>query len=166
MDPDPHRETTVPTQYDRGDTRQLFESIFYDIVRDPRQRDRVIVFAVQRQPQDGLGIGVRLCDHRLFDVHRQPAANPRDPVADVVRGGLDIPIQFEFDRDPRRLFLARRRHVLDAFDPVDRTFDDLGHRGFDNLCRSTVIHGDDRNFWRIDVGHFAVLQPRGRDQAD
>ena len=123
----PPPTVTCPTPVD---LRDLLREHGVRGVEDLRERQRV---ARQREDEDRRVGGVDLAVRRLErQVRRQLAARRGDGRLDVARGGVDVPVEIELQRDRRRPERARRGHLGQPGDAseaaLERRRDRGGHR--------------------------------------
>src|SRR5205823_10527046 len=97
--PYPHREAPLAEHPRAADTRQTLQPRFHQAVGHVGQLHQVVVRAAQGQPEEWLGVGLLLRDHRLEHVDRQPPPHPRYLVAHVLRSDVDGPVEVELQDD-------------------------------------------------------------------
>jgi hypothetical protein len=101
----------------------------------------------------------------LLHLVRQPPLGLRDAVLHVDRRDVEVAGEIERDRDRRRAIVAaRRRHVLHAFDAVDRLLERVGHRRFDRLGIGAVVERGHLHARRRQLGKLRDRQRRDRDR--
>jgi hypothetical protein len=110
----------------------------------------VVLLAGERDPHDGLRVGIALGDDRLVDLFGELVARAGHAVAHVVRSRLDVLAELELDGDLRDLLAAQRGHDLHALDAVHLVFEDVGDRRLDDFRRSARKHGRDGHDRRVD----------------
>ncbi len=109
----------------------------------------------QGVPHEGTGIGVLLLDFDILDLRRQTVGNPRNGIADIIGGGLDVPAQIEGDRYAGISIARGRLDQINAVDSRELVLDDLGDAVFNHFrVRSGIFHGD-RNHRLVNIRKFA-----------
>ena len=76
------------------------------VLGQSRQFDRRVAVAVERAPDNRLGVGILFGNDRLSDVLRQLAADARDAVTHILRRDVNIARKIELDADRADTFTA------------------------------------------------------------
>ena len=163
--PDPHRRTgpAYAGIGNAGDRREAIGDVALGVVGQfhPVQHRTPHVDVHGRAC-----IGVLFADLRRAHVLRQIAHGPRDPVADIVRGGVDIAVEVELQVDARAAVGTRRTQCLYALDAADLILDHRGDPAFNDVGRRAGIGGADGNDRRRHVRIFPQRQEVERKDAE
>ena len=163
---DAHRVLAFAADLHIGHAGQGLQTRLDDAVGVIRNRERRYRLAREREPDDGIGVGLDLGDHRLVDVVGQTRAHARHPVAHIGRRTIDIARELEAHRDLARFIARSRGQGLDAFDARERILERLGDLAFDDLGRSAAVIGADIDHRLVDLRIFAHRQTRVRHRAN
>ena len=118
------------------------------------------------QEDDRFRVEIGLADLGRIGLLGQVAGETRHPVADVVRGLVDVSLRSELEVDARAPVGALRGDLGDPLDTSDAVLDDLGDLGLDDVGRGSEVFGLDGHDRRLDVGQLADGQPRRGEQTE
>src|SRR6185503_16452651 len=125
-----------------------------DVVGHERGRP----IARQRDPEDGLVLGVLLGDDRGIHLAREAARRLRHLRLHVLEGDVDVPGEVELDVDAGRALARRGGDLLDAFDRGDRVLDEVDDVRLHDLGRRALVGERDVDDREVDVGVLAHAQ--------
>ncbi len=125
---------------------------------------------LERQHDDGFGIGVGLADHgRAFDVQRQRPDCRTDFVAHVVGGAFHVGPDVELDGNLAHALRTCGVNGLDPLDAVDLLFERLGNLRLDDVGIGPRVVGANGHHGRVDgrkLPHPQVLEAQKTEQND
>ncbi len=166
IEPDAHRIAPLAVDGCLAHTREALELGLDDPLPDVRQLQQRNVLALERHEHEGLGVGLLLGDDRLLDVLRQPSPHPRDPVAHILRGVIDVAVERELDGDVAELLGAGAGERPDARNGAQFLLENVGDRGLHHLGIGPRQESAHRNNGRIDIRELPDRQLAVTDHAE
>jgi hypothetical protein len=122
--------------------------------------------ALQRHPEHRRGVGLDLGDDGRIDVLGQAAQHLANLGLHLVEGDIDVLLQAEGDVDHRDAGRGRGLDVLDAGHAVDRTLDQVGDAGIDDVGIGALQRGGHRDHREFDVGQAVHADAAEGDHAE
>ena len=166
VEPDAHRQLAGAAEPDRSDARHHGQAVDDVPLRVVGELHGAATLARQVDVHRRVEVRVLFRDLRRVGFLRQHAQDARDALAGVVRRGVDVAIDGEFDVDVRFLVLAGRLQLLDAGDTGELILDNLGDPPFDDLGGRAAVERLDRDNRRVHVRILAHRQAVDRQQAE
>ena len=166
VEPDAHRvalPAADPHARDAVERREAVHDVALGVIG---QLERVYLRRAHVEPQDHIGIRLRLLDLGRVGLLGQPVHDAADRVAHVVRRRLDVAIDREFDADAALAVAALGLDRLDALDAGQRVLEHLRDPRLDHRSRSARVLDGDGHDRRVDGRQLAQRQARVSDHAE
>ena len=162
-------DLTAQAAFDRdgGDAGHALQALRQVVLGDLAQPDAIVdSHGLEADAHDRRRARVELEHHRRLGFFRETAAHAIEPVADVVRGLVQVRAPRQVERDARRALRRGRLETLEAGDGAERLFDRPRHELF-HLERSDAGVADaDGDAREGHVGHQVDGQPDERQAAN
>ncbi len=166
VEPEAHGEAFFASDDDRGDAGDGLEAVLDLSFGERGEFEGGVAFAVEGDPEDGLGIRLLFGDDGFEDIVGELAPDAGDAVTDILGGEVDIAGEVEFYRDIADLFAAGAGEGFDAFDIIDGFLEAFRDFGFHDLGIGAGVDSGDVDDWGVDIGEFADGEAAEADDSE